>query len=165
MVTECFEILMELLKSRKVKARYLADKMEISVRSVYRYIDVLSASGVAIFCERGRNGGIRIADNYRLPAALLSPSEQSDILAALNLYKGANPACDVENINGYFSTLSSPSGTLRMARRKLSPILNSAGQTRLPMFSKNTISALVPNSLNPCLDISASRWHIPPVCN
>ena len=109
MVTECFEILMELLKSRKVKARYLADKMEISVRSVYRYIDVLSASGVAIFCERGRNGGIRIADNYRLPAALLSPSEQSDILAALNLYKGANPACDVENIRGKLLALDTSS--------------------------------------------------------
>lgn len=93
---------MELIKKRKVTATYLADKFEISVRSVYRYIDVLSANDVAVFCTCGRNGGIQIADNYRLPAALLTNSEQEDIFAALNLLKGAKPSADVDSIRDKF---------------------------------------------------------------
>lgn len=89
---------MDLLKSRKITARYLSDKYEISLRSVYRYVDVLSSSGVPVFSERGRRGGITIADNYRLPATLLTKTEQSDILSALSLYKGADPLCDVDVI-------------------------------------------------------------------
>lgn len=89
---------MDLLKSRKITARYLSDKYEISLRSVYRYVDVLSSSGVPVFSERGRRGGITIADNYRLPATLLTKTEQSDVLSALSLYKGADPRCDVDVI-------------------------------------------------------------------
>lgn len=89
---------MDLLKSRKITARYLSDKYEISLRSVYRYVDVLSSSGVPVFSERGRRGGITIADNYRLPATLLTKTEQSDVLSALSLYKGADPLCDVDVI-------------------------------------------------------------------
>lgn len=89
---------MDLLKSRKITARYLSDKYEISLRSVYRYVDVLSSSGVPVFSERGRHGGITIADNYRLPATLLTKTEQSDVLSALSLYKGADPLCDVDVI-------------------------------------------------------------------
>lgn len=98
MIDVCFGILMDLLKTRKVTARYLSDKYEISIRSVYRYIDVLSGSGVPVFTERGRGGGVTIADNYRLPATLLTKDEQSDVLSALSLYKGANPARDVDAI-------------------------------------------------------------------
>ena len=58
MIEVCFAILMDLLKSRKITARYLSDKYEISLRSVYRYVDVLSSSGVPVFSERGRHGGI-----------------------------------------------------------------------------------------------------------
>ena len=39
------------------------------------------------------------------------------------------------NMRGYFSTLSSPSGILRRVMRRDSPMRNSAGHTRLPMFS------------------------------
>ncbi len=93
---------MELLKNRKVTAEYLANKFEVSVRSVYRYIDVLSANNVAVFCTRGRNGGIQIADNYRLPAALLTGAEQEEIFAALNLLKGARPTADIDTIRDKF---------------------------------------------------------------
>lgn len=98
MIDVCFGILTDLLKSRKVTARYLSDKYEISIRSVYRYVDVLSSCDVPVFTERGRSGGIMIADNYRLPATVFTKAEQSDLLSALSLYKGADPSCDVELI-------------------------------------------------------------------
>ena len=70
----------------------------------------------------------------------------------------------IENINGYFKGLSSPSGTERIMAFFVLPVSNSAGQTRLPTFSSTTKSrSFVPNSRIPCLVMSASRWHIPPV--
>ena len=66
--------------------------------------------------------------------------------------------------SGYLSGLSSPSGTERMTTFSAEPVSNSAGHTRLPTFSRNTTSrSSVPISRMPWRDISASRWHMPPV--
>lgn len=47
-----------LLRTRgRVTAKQLAESLEIHVRSVYRYIDALCASGVPIVAEAGPNGG------------------------------------------------------------------------------------------------------------
>lgn len=112
---------MELLKKRCVTSTYLADKYEISVRSVYRYIDVLSANGVPVFCSRGRYGGIKIADNYKLPATLLTKNEQEEVISALNLLKGARPNVDVAAIRDKFAAVDSAdvSKNLYMAGDKL----------------------------------------------
>lgn len=121
MIDICFGILMELLKKRKVTARYISEKYEISLRTVYRYIDVLSANNIAVFCTRGRNGGIQIADNYRLPAALLTASEQENIFTALNLLKGARPDVDIEAIRDKFIAVNTgdSAGGLVMTGDKL----------------------------------------------
>ncbi|MEG2456979.1 MAG: YafY family protein, partial [Clostridia bacterium] len=97
-VDVCFGILIELLSKRKVSARYLSEKFEISIRTVYRYIDILSANHIAVFATRGRNGGIQIADNYRLPAGYLTIDEQSDIFSALTLLSSATTNSNAENI-------------------------------------------------------------------
>lgn len=47
-----------LLKSRKrMTAKQFSDALEIHVRTVYRYIDALCASGVPIISDAGYNGG------------------------------------------------------------------------------------------------------------
>ena len=67
-------------------------------------------------------------------------------------------------INGYFNGLSCPSGTDKIIAFFTAPVSNSAGQTRFPTFSRIAIStSSVPSSFKPCLVMSASRWHIPPV--
>ena len=46
------------------------------------------------------------------------------------------------------------------------PVSNSAGQTRFPTFSRIARSRpSVPSAASPCLVMSASRWHMPPVCS
>ena len=62
------KILTLLLSKRKITAREIAERYEISVRSVYRYLDELTICGVPLNVARGRYGGITVADTYKLPA-------------------------------------------------------------------------------------------------
>lgn len=76
-------ILFDLLAKRKVTANYLAEKHEISPRTVYRYIDLLSIS-VPVYVKRGRNGGIYISDNYKLPVGFMSVEEYEACIESLS---------------------------------------------------------------------------------
>lgn len=50
-----------LLKTKKrMTAKQLANELEIHIRSVYRYIDALCASGVPIIADSGHNGGYHL---------------------------------------------------------------------------------------------------------
>ena len=67
----------------------------------------------------------------------------------------------IENISGYLSGLSSPSGTESIIAFLTAPVSNSAGQTRLPTFSRIASSTSpVSSPSSPCRVISASRWQL-----
>ena len=68
-------ILFTLLARRKVSAGELAAKYDVSVRSIYRYVDEMTVCGVPIDVIRGSQGGIRISDTYTLPKGLLTREE------------------------------------------------------------------------------------------
>ncbi len=76
-------ILFTLLARRKVSASYLAGKYGVSVRSIYRYIDEMTVSGVPIDVMRGSSGGIRISDTFTLPKGLLTQAEYEKTVACL----------------------------------------------------------------------------------
>ena len=81
------KILFELLSKRCVKASYLAEKFEVSVRSIHRYINGLEMAGVPIYTIRGNNGGFAIVDTYRLPSTFMTENEFNqtiDTLSAIN---------------------------------------------------------------------------------
>ena len=77
------KILTLLLQKRKITAGELADKYGVSTRSVHRYIDELSVCGVPVNIERGRYGGISIADTYRLPVGYFTHGEYTATINAL----------------------------------------------------------------------------------
>ena len=58
----------------------LAAELEVSVRTVYRDLAVLSAAGVPVVTESGRSGGCWLIDGYRFPLRGLSPAEAEALL-------------------------------------------------------------------------------------
>lgn len=75
-------ILFDLLAKRKLTANSLAEKYEISQRTVYRYIDLMSNS-LPVYVKQGRNGGIYISDNYKLPMGFMTKEEYEAAIEAL----------------------------------------------------------------------------------
>lgn len=82
-INRLIEITIILLNRRTITASELARRFNVSTRTIYRDIDVLSGSGVPLFCTQGLNGGISLLDNYTLNRTFLSEKESERIIFAL----------------------------------------------------------------------------------
>ena len=82
-------ILFDLLAKRTVNATYLSQKYGVCVRTIYRYVETLEGAGVPLYTIRGKNGGFRIMDTYRLPATFMTEKEFDQVINSLNaIYSG-----------------------------------------------------------------------------
>jgi predicted DNA-binding transcriptional regulator YafY len=72
-----------LLRRRgRLSATALARELEVSVRTVLRDIEALSAAGVPVYAERGRNGGFALVPGFRTELTGLNPEEALAVLVA-----------------------------------------------------------------------------------
>ncbi len=65
-------------------ASELADRFEVSVRTIYRDIDTLSAAGIPVYMKKGSGGGIYILPGFVLNKAVLTDEEKRNIISALH---------------------------------------------------------------------------------
>ncbi len=96
-------ILTVLLRNETVTAPYLADKFEVTRRTIGRDIDALCQAGIPIITRQGGGGGISIAKGYKLDNSLLSAEELTGIIAAL---KGIGSVSEKSQIERTLDKLS-----------------------------------------------------------
>lgn len=83
-------ILSILLQKDSVTAPDLAERFEVSRRTINRDIEDLCRAGIPIVTRQGAGGGISIMDNYRIDRTLVNRTEMQDILAGLRSLDSVN---------------------------------------------------------------------------
>lgn len=76
-------ILSILLQQEKVTAPYLAEKFEVSRRTINRDIEALCMAGIPLVTESGQGGGVSIMEGYKIDRALFTTQDMQAILAGL----------------------------------------------------------------------------------
>ena len=76
-------ILSILLQKDKITSQELANKFEVSRRTILRDVDALSMAGITIRSEQGQGGGISIMEGYRVDRTVLSSEDMKAILTGL----------------------------------------------------------------------------------
>jgi len=76
-------ILVMLLRKERVQAKELAQIFDVSPRTILRDIDAINLAGIPIVTYQGANGGIGIAEGYRLDRSVLTMDEMAAIITVL----------------------------------------------------------------------------------
>lgn len=87
-------ILITLLNKGRQTARQLAEKYEISTKTVYRYLSFLDCAGIPTISYMGKNGGIEIASTFQLNTTVFTKKEIARILNALESTNTLNETID-----------------------------------------------------------------------
>lgn len=82
-INRLLEMIILLLNKGTITAGELSDRFQVSVRTIYRDIDILSTSGVPVVMTRGNGGGISLLEEYSLSKVMISEQERDGLLLAL----------------------------------------------------------------------------------
>ncbi|MBU9746114.1 helix-turn-helix transcriptional regulator [Diplocloster agilis] len=82
-ISRLFEMVYLLLERKNMTASELARRFEVSTRTIYRDVDTLAQAGIPIYTSKGKNGGIRLMEDFVLNKSVLSEEEQKQILTSL----------------------------------------------------------------------------------
>lgn len=83
MLNRLLGIIYVLMSKQTVTAKELAERFEVSVRTIYRDIENLSMAGIPVYTRKGKNGGISLTEQFVLNKMLVTKQEQEQILSAL----------------------------------------------------------------------------------
>lgn len=98
MLNRLMGIIYILMNKGTVTAGELAERFEVSVRTIYRDVEHLSMAGIPVYAQKGKNGGIRLTERFVLDKMLLSEEEQQQILAALASLRETGADKEVETL-------------------------------------------------------------------
>ena len=83
-------IIIYLFNHDKVSAKTLAEKYDVSVRTIQRDMVNIASCGIPIYSDNGKNGGYSILSTYKLKNTNIKNDEQQMIIKALEtLYNGS----------------------------------------------------------------------------
>lgn len=109
-INRLFEMVYLLLNKKSVTAKELAERFEVSARTIYRDLDILSSAGIPVYTSQGKGGGISLMDHFVLNKSVLSERDKNEILYALqSLAVAKSPESEkvLAKLNGFFDHKSS----------------------------------------------------------
>lgn len=89
-------ITMTLLSQRRVNAQTLADKYEVSLRTIYRDLETINTAGIPIVSYTGADGGYEIMEQFRIDRQIVTFEDIQSILVAL---KGVQASLDDQEMD------------------------------------------------------------------
>lgn len=180
-------ILWMLRSGKKMTAQQIADELEIHVRTVYRCIDSLCASGAPIIADSGPNGGFRILGQFAESPLMFDAEEQKALVHAsifakesgypftdaleraidkLKLYTNEEQLLQIERHSSGISVLQPP------AHKGLRPLLQTLesaaaqGQTLKMTYSKGREGASFTRNFDPYGIIHwKGQWYAAGFCH
>ncbi len=109
-INRLLEITIILLNRGTVTAKELANRFEVSTRTIYRDVDILSSAGVPVFMNKGNGGGISLLEDYSINKAMISEHESESLLLALKTLQATKyPEIDgmLDKIGAIFKNVDS----------------------------------------------------------
>ena len=82
-IDQLFELVYILIEKKQVTAKEMAKRFGVSTRTIYRWVEALSVSGVPVYSLAGRGGGIAISENYTLDKTVLSEEERLAVVSSV----------------------------------------------------------------------------------
>ncbi len=82
-IDELFELACILINKKQVTAKEMSARFGVSVRTIYRWVETLSASGIPVYALQGRGGGIAISEKYALDKTVLTEEERLAIVSSV----------------------------------------------------------------------------------
>lgn len=90
-INRLFEMVYLLLSKESVTAGEMAKHFEVSPRTIYRDVELLSSAGIPIYMTKGKGGGISLLPDFVLNKTVLTENEKADILSALHAMDAVSP--------------------------------------------------------------------------
>ena len=90
-INRLFEMVYILLHKKHVTASEMAKHFEVSSRTIYRDVELLSAAGIPIYMTKGKGGGISLLPDFILNKTILTEAEKASILSALHALDAVSP--------------------------------------------------------------------------
>jgi predicted DNA-binding transcriptional regulator YafY len=142
-------IIVLLLNRRKTTAKELAERFEVSVRTIYRDVATLNGAGIPVIASQGHEGGLAIPDGYKFSRQLLSARDLRSLLATL---RGVNQAMANKDLQRIIDTLDNllledDEATKQPGHRPLVVDITPWGPTLTPQETIQTVQRAVDGAL------------------
>ena len=82
-IDQLFEFVYILIDKKRVTAKEMAERFGVSIRTIYRWLEALSVSGVPVYSMKGRGGGIAISEKFAMDNTVLSEEERLAIVSSV----------------------------------------------------------------------------------
>lgn len=91
-------ILSVLANRPRITIQELAERFEVSKRTIFRDLDTLNESGIPIVTYSGIGGGVAVIEGYKLKSSILSKNDIKNVFTALNGLMSIDESTDLTNL-------------------------------------------------------------------